>query len=199
MTSSICGIDFRNFAKVSLFKTHFSPRRQRFNSNLRQSIAKDNRLSFQNIYLKSWLSFFFTEIIALEVCTFFKVHFENVKMGGTKISGPEAPVGAWSSIIIAKGWNCGVGYVESWISESCTWRKNSKLVENRKKRKNREILQFLLTLSTSNSESMAYIQFSLHTHVDVVAVNKSPKGQSDWVNSTAIMGAQSWHFEKFSK
>ena len=46
------------------------------------------------------------------------------------------------------------------------------------------------TLSTSNSESMAYIQVFFHMHVVMIALNGSTKGQPDWVKGAGTMAVQ---------
>ena len=123
----------------------------------------------------------------MKLVLFSKFIFENVKIGGTKISGQQAPLGPWSSIIIPKGWNCVLGYVEILLSKSSTQDKNSKLVKNRKNHENREISRFFPNLRASNSENMASIQVFLHTHINVFGFNGSSNGHLNWRKATAIM------------
>ena len=59
--------------------------------------------------------------------------------------------------------------------------------------KNAKIVKFhdfSSTLLTTNSESTASIQVSLHMHVGIIAINVSPKGELDWVNGAYIMRVQ---------
>ena len=75
---------------------------------------KDNRLRFPNIYYKSRISLIFIEISRDKDKRFF---IQNDQNGGKLNSGPEAPVDSGSSVIIAKGWNCVIGYVKIFISK----------------------------------------------------------------------------------
>jgi hypothetical protein len=78
LATPILGKKIAIFAKNGLFQTDFSPFRKRFRSNLRESSAKENRLSFPNIYRKSRLSLSVTEISRDKDTRFFRV--QNLKL-----------------------------------------------------------------------------------------------------------------------
>ena len=60
-----------------------------------------------------------------------------------------------------------------------------------KKRKNRKILRFITTLSTSNSASMGHIQVCFRIRIDLLAVNGSSKWQSVWIHGADTNAVQS--------
>ena len=64
----------------------------------------------------------------------------------------------------------------------------SKIAKNAK---NRKLLRFFTTLSTSNSASMGYIQVYFRIRIDLLAVNGSSKWQPDWVHGADTNAVQS--------
>ena len=69
------------------------------------------------------------------------------------------------------------------------------MVKNRENRKNREISRFLPTLWASQSKSLASIQVSLHTHIDVFSVNTNSKGYLNRAKAMATVAVENLRLE----
>ena len=121
MTSAWCHYDViklghkvSKFLQNGTFWTLFFMRETSIKQKMFMCSLKQNHLNFQKMYLKIWLSLILTEISRDKDKRFF---IQNDQNGGKLNSGPEAPVDSGSSVIIAKGWNCVIGYVKIFISK----------------------------------------------------------------------------------